>query len=131
MAPKILLVEDSRTYAKLARMLLELCGCTVVEAATAPDGLRMARDTSPDLILMDMHLPGMDGLEGVEALKGDPRTKDIPAIALTADRIESETEREAARQAGFENYVQKPTSEAAFRELVAPFLRTPRGSDRR
>lgn len=122
---RILLVEDSATYAELATMLLEAAGYTVVRAATAQEGLRLARDASPSLILMDMNLPGMDGLHAVQLLRADPRTSRIPTVGLTADRIWSEQERERARAAGFDAYVEKPSDASAFHAMVAPFLGPP------
>lgn len=122
---RILLIEDSPTYAELATMVLEASGYTVVRAATAQEGLRLARDASPGLILMDMNLPGMDGLHAVRLLREDPRTRRIPTVALTADRIWSEQEREQARAAGFDAYVEKPIDQSGFRAVVAPFLGPP------
>jgi len=125
MASRILLLEDSPTYAKLARLLLQNCGFRVEAASTADEGLRIARATPPDLILIDMHLAGMDGLQALTALKAEPGTRFIPAIALTADRIDDPFAVEAARRAGFVDFVEKPTNDAAFRDLLAPFLGRP------
>ncbi|MDP3911068.1 MAG: response regulator, partial [Gemmatimonadales bacterium] len=81
----------------------------------------------PDLILMDMNLPGMDGLAAVRALKQDVATRHIPTVGLTADRIWSDGERAQAREAGFDAYVEKPTDRATFRVLVGSFLGFPEG----
>lgn len=122
---RILLIEDSPTYGELATILLTASGCAVTVASTAEDGLRSAREERPDLILMDMHLPGMDGLDAVRTLRQDPLLRQIPTLALTADRIWSEDEREKAREAGFDAYVEKPVDKATFRAVVGPFLGFP------
>jgi len=125
MASRILLVEDNPSYTKLARLLLEHCGFRVEAAGTADEGIRIARETPPDLILIDMHLTGMDGLQALAALKAEPGTRSVPAIALTADRILDASEVQAARRAGFVDFVEKPTNDVAFRDLLAPFLGRP------
>jgi two-component system cell cycle response regulator DivK len=119
---RILLIEDSPTYAKLASILLKGCGHAVLRAATGGDGLRVARDEKPDLILMDMQLPDMNGVEAIKLLRQDPETAGIPTVAMTADRIGSEYEREEVRTEGFDAYVEKPLTEVAFRALLTPFL---------
>lgn len=124
---RILLIEDGSTYAKLATVLLTATGYTVTWASTAEDGLRIAREETPDLILMDINLPGMDGFRAVRMLRQDPRTRHIPTLALTADRIWSEQEHEKAREAGFDAYVEKPIDKTTFRAVVGPFLGSPRG----
>ena len=120
--PKVLLIEDSPTYAELATILLEASGCTVIRASTADLGLQLAREEAPDLVLMDIHLPGMDGFRAVRSLREDPRTSGIPAVGLTADRIGTDEERERAREAGFDAYVTKPINRSGFHAIVAPFL---------
>ncbi len=122
---RILLIEDGSTYAKLATVLLTASGYTVSWASTAEDGLRLAREELPDLILMDVNLPGMNGFHAVGMLREDPRTRRIPTVALTADRIWSEQDREKAREAGFDAYVEKPIDETTFRAVVGPFLASP------
>lgn len=119
---RILVVEDSPTYRELAAMLLEAAGYTVVCAWTAEEGLRLAGDDPPDLIVMDMNLPGMDGLGAVRALRADPRTRHVPALGLTADRIRDDADRERARAAGFDGYAEKPVDPEGFAELVKPLL---------
>jgi len=125
---RILLIEDSSTYGELATILLAASGYAVTVAPTAEDGLRMAREELPDLILMDMNLPGMDGLHAVRVLRQGVGTRHIPTVALTADRIWSEDERARAREAGFDAYVEKPTDRATFRVLVGSFLDAPEGA---
>ncbi|HEX9582399.1 MAG TPA: response regulator [Gemmatimonadales bacterium] len=119
---RILLVEDSPTYRELATLLLEAGGHTVIEAPTAEEGLRLAREAPPDMIVMDTNLPGMDGFGAVRELKRDARTRHIPVVGLTADRIWDEEQRERARAAGFDQYAEKPVDREAFRELLRPFL---------
>jgi CheY-like chemotaxis protein len=121
-APRILLIEDTATYAELATMLLTASGYAVTWARTAEDGLRVAREKAPSLILMDIHLPGMDGFRAVRMLREDPRTRHIPTVALTADRIRSEQEHENARQAGFDACAEKPVDKTTFRAVLKPFL---------
>ena len=119
---RILLIEDSPTYSKLARLLLSASGHEVTCAATAEDGLRIARESVPDLILLDINLPDSDGFTAVKRLREDPRSQGIVTIGLTADRIWGEEERQEARSAGFDEYFEKPFTEAAFRSLIAPFV---------
>jgi CheY-like chemotaxis protein len=119
---RILLIEDSPTYAKLASILLKGCGHAVLREGTAGDGLRVAREQKPDLILMDMQLPDSNGVDAIKLLRQDPAIASIPTIGMTADRIGSELERDNVRSAGFDAYVEKPLTEVAFRALLAPFL---------
>jgi two-component system cell cycle response regulator DivK len=122
---RILLIEDSSTYAELATMLLTRIGCTVTRASTAEDGLRMAREETPDLILMDINLPGMDGFQAVRVLRQDPRTRQIPTVGLTGDRVSSEEEHLKAREAGFDAYAEKPIDSTRLRDIVEPLLGWP------
>jgi two-component system cell cycle response regulator DivK len=124
----ILLIEDSPTYAKLATLLLQGSGWAVIKACTAEEGLRLAREATPDLILMDIHLPGMDGFRAVRIIREDSHTMHIPTLALTADRIWSADEHEKALEAGFNAYLTKPTDEETFRAVVGPFLGSPEGA---
>ena len=119
---RILLIEDGSTYAKLATILLTASGYAVTWASTAEDGLQVAQRETPDLILMDINLPRMDGFSAVRMLRQDPRTMHISTLALTADRIRSEQEREKAREAGFDAYLEKPIDEATFRAVVGQYL---------
>jgi two-component system cell cycle response regulator DivK len=118
----VLLIEDGTTYATLASALLTAIGCAVAWASTAEDGLQRARADAPDLILIDVNLPGMDGFHAVGILRSDPRTRHIPAVALTAAPVWNERERDRAREAGFDDLVEKPIDEAAFHDLVNRFL---------
>jgi two-component system cell cycle response regulator DivK len=109
----VLVVEDNAANMKLVKFLLESAGHTVVSATDAETGLTFARD-GPDLILMDIQLPGMDGLEATALLKADDATRAIPVIALTALAMKGDEER--IRAAGCDGYIAKPL---AYREFLA------------
>jgi two-component system, cell cycle response regulator DivK len=110
----VLIVEDNAANMKLAKFLLESAGHTVVGATDAEIGLTLARDEQPNLILMDIQLPGMDGLEATALLKADDATRGIPVIALTALAMKGDEER--IRAAGCDGYIAKPL---AYREFLA------------
>jgi len=110
----ILIVEDNPANMKLARLLLHKVGHTVLCAVDAEAGLTLARAERPDLILMDIQLPGMDGLAATALLKQDPATAAIPVIALTAMAMKED--REKTKAAGCDAYIAKPLR---FRELYA------------
>jgi two-component system cell cycle response regulator DivK len=103
---KVLIVEDNPANMKLATFLLQSAGHTVVAAVNAEVGLTMALDEQPNLILMDIQLPGMDGLQATGVLKRDVITRDIPVIALTALAMKGDEER--IRAAGCDGYIAKP-----------------------
>ena len=111
---RILVIEDNAANMKLAVLLLENVGHVVMSAADAETGVTMARSARPELILMDVQLPGMDGLAATGLLKGDPLTADIPVIALTAMAMKED--REKTRVAGCDAYIAKPLR---YQELYA------------
>lgn len=117
---RILVIEDNALNLELASELLMGAGHTVLQARTAEEGLRLARTEALDLILLDVRLPGMDGLAAVRVLKRDAATRHIPAIAMTAQAMKGDEE--AARAAGFDAYVTKPIDTRAFPEIVARLL---------
>lgn len=117
---KILIVEDNPINMELATDLLEAAGYVVIQVGTAEEGIKLARDEFPDLILMDVSLPGMDGLEATEALKQDPTTKDIPVIAITAHAMKGDEEKALA--AGCVGYIPKPIDTRAFPKTVARLI---------
>jgi two-component system cell cycle response regulator DivK len=117
---KILVVEDNALNLELASELLTGAGHTVLQARTAEEGLRLARTEALDLILLDVRLPGMDGLAAVRVLKRDAATRHIPAVAMTAQAMIGDEE--AARAAGFDAYVTKPIDTRAFPGMVARLL---------
>ncbi len=104
----ILAVEDNQLNAKLVRDALESRGYQVAESTTAEAGLEIARSRRPALILMDIHLPGMDGIAALGELRKDPATRDIPVIAVTASAMPME--RREILAAGFDGYQAKPLS---------------------
>ena len=111
---RILIVEDNPANMKLASLLLLKAGHTVLCAVDAETGLTLARANQPDLILMDIQLPGMDGLAATALLKQDPATAAIPVIALTAMAMKAD--REKTRAAGCDAYIAKPLR---YQELYA------------
>jgi two-component system, cell cycle response regulator DivK len=104
--PRILVIEDNAANMRLATFVLESAGHVVLGAADAEIGLTVARAELPDLILMDIQLPGMDGLQAAALLKADPVTRAIPIIALTALAMKGDEER--IRAAGCDDYIAKP-----------------------
>ena len=116
----ILIVEDNEKNRKLVRDLLEFKGYRTREATTAEDGLRLARTDQPALILMDIQLPGMDGLAAFAHLRADPATQRIPVIAVTASAMAQDRERIMA--AGFDGYQAKPISVKELPEIVRRLL---------
>jgi two-component system cell cycle response regulator DivK len=119
---KVLVVEDNHANMKLAVLLLETAGHTVITAKDAEAGLILAREGQPDLILMDIQLPDMDGLEATALLKGADATRAIPVIALTALVMKGDEER--IRAAGCDGYIAKPLSYREFLDTIAERLGT-------
>ena len=117
---KVLIVEDNPANMKLATFLLESAGHTVLSATDAEAGLTLARGERPNLILMDIQLPGMDGLEATALLKRDDATSAIPVIALTALAMKGDEER--IRAAGCDGYVAKPMDYQDFLAIIAAQL---------
>jgi len=117
---KILIVEDNPANLKLAIFLLESAGHSVLSARDAEAWLALTRNEHPDLILMDIQLPGMDGLEAIGLLKRDDATRVIPVIALTALAMKGDEER--IRAAGCDGYVAKPLRYREFLATIAAQL---------
>ena len=117
---KVLVVEDNPANMTLAIFLLASAGHTVLSAPDAETGLALARAERPDLILMDIQLPGMDGLEAAAVLKRDAATCAIPVIALTALAMKGDEER--IRRAGCDGYIAKPMRYQDFLATVAAQL---------
>ena len=116
----VLIVEDNPRNLKLVRDLLEHSGYRTLEATTAEDGLALARARRPDLVLMDVQLPGMDGVQALARLRADPATNGIPVVAVTAFAMKDDRARFAA--AGFDGYLEKPISVRAFPGQIAEML---------
>lgn len=104
----ILVIEDNEMNMKLMRAVLNTGHYRMLEAMDAETGLRLVREHHPDLILMDIQLPGMDGLSATKIIKADPDLKDIPIFALTGFAMESDKEK--ASDIGFAGYIVKPFS---------------------
>jgi two-component system cell cycle response regulator DivK len=117
---RVLIVEDNAANMTLAVFLLQSAGHTVLTATDAEAGLTLARNEQPGLILMDMQLPGMDGLEATVLLKRDAATCAIPVIALTALAMKGDEER--IRAAGCDGYVAKPMRYQEFLATIATHL---------
>ena len=119
---RILIVEDNEKNLKLVRDLLQHHGYQTVEARTAEESLALVQARAPDLILMDIELPGMGGFEALERLKSDHATRSIPVCALTAFAMNEDRER--CLGAGFDGYLVKPIDVAEFPGEVRDLLDT-------
>lgn len=117
----VLLVEDNEKNLKLARDVLEFAGFTVLVAMTGEEAVLRAHEALPDLVLMDLQLPGMDGFEVLRRLRSDDATAGIPVVALTAFAMQQDRER--ASGAGFEGYLVKPIDVRRFPHQVRAHLR--------
>lgn len=120
-APKVLLVEDNSMNLELATDLLEACGIEVISANSGETAVKLAQEQMPNLILMDLSLPGMDGLQATAALKANPETRSIPVVAVTAHAMKGDEQKALA--AGCEGYITKPIDTRMFPTLVAEYLR--------
>jgi len=116
----ILLVEDNDNNRMLVRDVLQASGYRVVEAENAEDGLRVAAEQQPALILMDIQLPGMNGMEALQRLRADPTTRAIPVIAVTASAMTQD--RRQIMAAGFDGYQPKPISVKGLLQTVREML---------
>lgn len=124
----ILVIEDNPANLKLVRFLLEQAGHVVVSFGSATEGLAYLEHTLPDLVLMDVQLPDIDGLTATRRIRANAKTATLPVIAVTALAMKSDEER--AREAGCDDYVPKPIRYQAFLETVARVLAgaTPRAT---
>jgi two-component system, cell cycle response regulator DivK len=112
----ILLVEDNEKNMKLARDLLRYHGFDTLEATNAEDGVALARERTPRLVLMDIQLPGMDGVTALGRLRADSATSHIPVVAMTASVMREDRER--FDKAGFDGFITKPIDVRAFPQQV-------------
>ncbi|MBE9504331.1 MAG: response regulator [Proteobacteria bacterium] len=116
----VLVIEDNEMNMKLARSLLQIGKYNVLEAFDAENGIQLAREHHPDLILMDIQLPGMDGLTATLKIKNDPAVKDITVVALTSYAMEGDEKK--AMDAGCAGYIAKPIDTRSFLETLGQFL---------
>jgi len=116
----VLIVEDNEKNMKLARDVLQAKGYQTLEAVTGEDGVRLAKQHLPNLVLMDIQLPGINGIDALRQLRADSKTARIPVIALTASV--TPTDRSAISAAGFDAFVSKPINLKEFVETVKRFV---------
>ena len=113
----ILIVEDNEKNRKLVRDVLQFKGYRIIETDNAEEGIRLARERQPALILMDFHLPGMNGIEALGRLRGEPATRGIPVLAVTASAMTEDKQKILA--AGFDGLQTKPIHVKDFVQAVA------------
>jgi two-component system, cell cycle response regulator DivK len=116
----ILIVEDNEKNLKLVRDVLQVKGYQTLDAGTGEDGIRLAAERRPDLVLMDIQLPGMNGIEALHALRAEPATAGIPVIALTASVMQQD--RQQIMSAGFDAFIEKPINLREFLDTVQKTL---------
>jgi two-component system cell cycle response regulator DivK len=112
----VLIVEDNDKNMKLARDVLQAKGYSTLEAVTGEDGVRIAKEKRPDLVLMDIQLPGISGIDALKVLRGDAQTEKIPVAALTASV--TPTDRSQIAAAGFDAFLSKPINLKEFLDTV-------------
>ena len=117
----ILVVEDNTLNMKLVRGLIKIGKYRMLEANDAESGIQLIREQQPDLVLMDIQLPGMDGLSATKIIKEDPDLKDIPIVALTSYAMQGDKEKALA--AGCTGYIAKPIDTRKFLETVSQYLK--------
>lgn len=122
--PRVLIVEDNVDNFELVRFLLERAGYEVLSAVNGVEGVDAAKREQPDLVLMDLSMPEMDGWTATAQMKAEEATRHIPVLALTAHTLPSERKR--AIDAGCDGYISKPINVASFEKLVATLLRQAR-----
>ena len=116
----ILIIEDNALNMKLVRSILQLAHCNVLEAVDAENGIQLAREHLPDLILMDIQLPGMDGLNATRIIRKDPILTHIPVVALTSYAMQGDEQR--ATSAGCTGYIAKPIDTRNFLDILTEHL---------
>ncbi len=116
----ILIIEDNEKNRKLARDVLAFKGYRIAEAETGEEGVRLARELRPALVLMDIQLPGINGIEALRQIRADEATRGIPVIAVTASAMQ--TDRQKIMAAGFDGYQSKPIAVKAFVAAVDEML---------
>jgi CheY-like chemotaxis protein len=116
----VLVVEDDELNLKLVRELLEFSGFETLEATNGLEALDVVRKKQPSLVLMDIQMPGMDGLEATRRIKADPQTRDIPVVALTSSAMKGD--KEAILAAGCDAYMSKPIDIHRLLDLIKGFF---------
>lgn len=119
-APRVLIVEDDSDSQYIYRIFLDHHGFQVLSAGTSQEGVRLARESKPDVILMDVSIPGMDGWTTTRLLKREPDTSSIPVIVITAHAFPEDRER--AREAGCDGFLSKPCELARIKEEILRVL---------
>ena len=117
----ILVIEDNELNMKLVKSLLKMGKYEILEAPDAETGMKLLHEKKPDLILMDIQLPGMDGLTATRIIKADPDMKDIPVVAFTSFAMDGDEK--TAFNAGCVGYITKPLDTQKFLETVEEFLK--------
>ena len=120
----ILIIEDNEKNLKLVRDVLQVKGYETIEAGTAEDGIVLARSRKPDLVLMDIQLPGMNGIDALKLLRADAATSRIPVIAVTASVMQQD--RNLITEAGFDGYIGKPINLKEFIDTVRAMVERPK-----
>ncbi len=120
MAKVILIIEDDPKSLKLIRDLLQLSGFTTIEATDGKQGVELAKAKKPDLILMDIMMPKMDGYTACNAIRTDKATKAIPVVMLTV--LDSELNKELGRDVGADGYITKPFTRQELLDVISQFL---------
>ena len=118
---RVLVIEDNALNMKLVRSLLAIGEHGIIEALDAESGIRLAREQKPDLILMDIQLPNMDGLDATRIIKSDPALKDTVIIALTSHVMDGDERK--AKEAGCDGYISKPIYTRAFLKTMEKHLK--------
>lgn len=119
-ATRVLVVEDNERNLKLVRDVLQYAGYEIIEARTGEEGVELAQSRSPDVILMDLQLPDIDGMEALRRIRKSPVTADVPVVAVTAFAMQDDRAR--VFDAGFDGYLEKPLSVRELPALVQQFL---------
>lgn len=119
---RILIIEDTEENMRLFNAILRLEDAQIIEADLARVGIEIATREQPDLIVMDLQMPGVDGLTATRLLRADPRTEQIPIVVITASAMSEDKKR--AFEAGCDGYITKPIDPLIFGQQLAAFLRT-------
>lgn len=117
----VFLIDDTEDARRLMRFVIQLADAEVIEAADAMHAVEIAKREKPDLIIMDVHMPGLDGLDATRLLREDPQTRDIPVVIVTASAMTHE--REEATAAGCDGFITKPIDVTTFVRDISQFLR--------